>query len=238
MFIKLNLTGLDKGHLAMYVHEPGHEIGLYGNYWPDYVGYHRLLVQSQFDLPLEKEVYIYDADGDCEKSDEYDFAKCLLDFARRVYVEADCSNVCWFPQSLFITRTLDLRPCLTDEDTKCMTLHLMANVIEDFDAKEVTRCKKKCSADRYSYETREDATIVYEENVAFVFMLFESTTYSIFEEYVLYDENTIIAGVGGSLGLFLGFSCLQVVKSGTKFCTKRIQDKVKKSPDNNDTEIA
>ena len=30
------------------------------------------------------------------------------------------------------------------------------------------------------------------------------------EEIYIYDFSAIVAGVGGSLGLFLGFSCLQV----------------------------
>ncbi len=30
-------------------------------------------------------------------------------------------------------------------------------------------------------------------------------------EVILYDGNTIVAAVGGSLGLFLGFSCLEFV---------------------------
>eukprot|EP00095_Tigriopus_kingsejongensis_P001274 maker-scaffold149_size310270-snap-gene-2.22 protein:Tk01274 transcript:maker-scaffold149_size310270-snap-gene-2.22-mRNA-1 annotation:"pickpocket protein 28-like" len=40
-----------------------------------------------------------------------------------------------------------------------------------------------------------------------VFFLFRDTNYVLEEEYKLYDINAIIAAVGGSLGLFLGFSC-------------------------------
>ena len=32
------------------------------------------------------------------------------------------------------------------------------------------------------------------------------------EQILIYDFTAIIAGVGGSLGLFLGFSCLQAVE--------------------------
>ena len=36
------------------------------------------------------------------------------------------------------------------------------------------------------------------------------------EEMLIYDFSAIIAGVGGSLGLFLGFSCLQAVEPTLK----------------------
>ncbi len=43
-----------------------------------------------------------------------------------------------------------------------------------------------------------------------MFVRFETNDVIVLEEYLLYDFNDIIAAVGGSLGLFLGFSCLQV----------------------------
>lgn len=33
------------------------------------------------------------------------------------------------------------------------------------------------------------------------------------EQMVIYDFSAIVAGVGGSLGLFLGFSCYEAFKS-------------------------
>ena len=34
------------------------------------------------------------------------------------------------------------------------------------------------------------------------------------KEFPIYDLNTIVATIGGSLGLFLGFSCYEVTRSG------------------------
>ncbi len=44
-----------------------------------------------------------------------------------------------------------------------------------------------------------------------VFVRFETNEVMLLEEYLVYDFNDIVAAVGGSLGLFLGFSCLQVI---------------------------
>lgn len=44
-----------------------------------------------------------------------------------------------------------------------------------------------------------------------LYMFFETADTLVSEEYLIYDLNNIVASVGGSLGLFLGFSCLQFV---------------------------
>ena len=42
--------------------------------------------------------------------------------------------------------------------------------------------------------------------------LYQSFTESVFRETEVYDFNAVVAGVGGSLGLFLGFSCYEYGK--------------------------
>ncbi len=46
--------------------------------------------------------------------------------------------------------------------------------------------------------------------------LYQSNSYETAEEYLLFDDNAIVAAVGGSLGLFLGFSCLSVLTALAK----------------------
>ena len=41
-----------------------------------------------------------------------------------------------------------------------------------------------------------------------VYLIWEDNLVYIEEEYLLMDFNSIVSAVGGSLGLFLGFSCL------------------------------
>ena len=44
-----------------------------------------------------------------------------------------------------------------------------------------------------------------------VYVHFPSTLEEVHEEYYIYEADTIVAAVGGALGLFLGFSCLKVL---------------------------
>ena len=60
-----------------------------------------------------------------------------------------------------------------------------------------------------SYEKRiynQLKPLVNESNLA---VYYEITDTIVTEEVLLYDLNSIVSAVGGSLGLFLGFSCFQ-----------------------------
>ena len=41
-----------------------------------------------------------------------------------------------------------------------------------------------------------------------VYLYFKEIEYELREEYILFDSNSVVASIGGSLGMFLGFSCL------------------------------
>lgn len=45
-------------------------------------------------------------------------------------------------------------------------------------------------------------------------MYYGETEVRVKEEFLIYDLNAIVAAIGGSLGLFLGFSCYEVARGG------------------------
>ena len=45
-------------------------------------------------------------------------------------------------------------------------------------------------------------------------MYYAQTEVQVKEEFLIYDLNAIVAAIGGSLGLFLGFSCYEVARGG------------------------
>ena len=59
---------------------------------------------------------------------------------------------------------------------------------------------------------REDRTTVSEDGTSFVYLFYQNLVVPIEEEYLLFDFNSIVSAVGGSLSLFLGFSCYELVK--------------------------
>jgi hypothetical protein len=50
----------------------------------------------------------------------------------------------------------------------------------------------------------------YAKGVMLVYLLYDSTIVQKSEEMLLYDTPALLSAVGGSLGLFLGFSCITV----------------------------
>ena len=58
----------------------------------------------------------------------------------------------------------------------------------------------------------------------FLRVFFGSGTILRYEEVKIYDFSTILAAVGGSLGLFLGFSCFQCGKALIHCCDSESKD--------------
>ena len=86
-----------------------------------------------------------------------------------------------------------------------MVRHFIDNVIHaPMDSVEVTGCPKKCTETCYRITKTENPVM---NNTVQFYFYFKDNDYLISEETDMYDVNAIVAGVGGSLGLFLAFSC-------------------------------
>ncbi len=126
--------------------------------------------------------------------------------------------MCWIPQSKYVTDSLNLPPCLTASSTRCMANHFFFEVISHLDDPEATGCPYPCEEHLYTVYPRRDPKVVPAgSGVAAVFLFYRSNVYSVMEEYLLYDANAVIAALGGSLGLFLGFSFLQVGRAAINY---------------------
>ena len=60
-------------------------------------------------------------------------------------------------------------------------------------------------------------------NLALVSLYYDSNHMTTFEEYLNFDEQGVLVAVGGSLGLFLGFSFLQFATCIMKNVVKCVQ---------------
>ena len=102
-----------------------------------------------------------------------------------------------------------LPQCLIRKDFKCMVRHLKENITMVMLTEEVTGCKPACENVQLSYEKRifmQLKPLVNRSNIA---INYGNTNTHVTREILLYDFNAILSAVGGSLGLFLGFSCYQ-----------------------------
>ena len=109
-----------------------------------------------------------------------------------------------------------------------MLKHFIDNVIPFMLHEQVTGCKRPCINMQLSYERliyMQLKTLVNRSSIAFYY---ENTNTLVSEEMLLYDLNSIVSAVGGSLGLFLGFSCFQVALWMLGCVFKRINKMCKK----------
>ena len=100
----------------------------------------------------------------------------------------------------------------------CQTTNEMEMVIHELrylmskSASLYEMCKPRCTT---TYLNIKEVEIMINKgcksNVSELFFQWEDESMIVQEEYLLMDLNAIVSAVGGSLGLFLGFSWLQVL---------------------------
>ena len=95
------------------------------------------------------------------------------------------------------------------------------------DSATATGCPSTCTNTGYRVSVTENQN--FDDSVRF-YVYYKNNDYSFSEETDMYDFNAIVAGVGGSLGLFLAFSCrgflVGVLDRLAKHWAARKQDKV------------
>ena len=118
----------------------------------------------------------------------------------------DCENVqniCLIPQAKDIFEdSFDLEQCTTKEEYECMRNLLKTNVSLRNEV-----CPDSCM--EINYQTISKSLPHDHPNYAILLMYYASDHHTIKEEYLVFDFNAIIVALGGSLGLFLGFSFFQ-----------------------------
>ena len=117
--------------------------------------------------------------------------------------------MCYLPQVGAIAKET-WPPCKTLQEATSSRTKITTGVSKIF-SEEV--CKKPCRSEEYSFIHRVtplDVDADYERTAIFA-AYWDTTDVETRHEHVLYDLNSIIASIGGSMGLFLGFSCYQFI---------------------------
>ncbi len=114
-----------------------------------------------------------------------------------------------------IHETLHLPPCQSREAEKHVRSVTRNRIARFLDDTKVTGCPKECNATIYSLlvarQPIQDFYAQDDGDEEAKLFLFVSNEVEVAEEYLLFDGNAIVSAVGGSLGLFLGVSCLSVL---------------------------
>ena len=118
-----------------------------------------------------------------------------------------CYNRC-LPLSLPHKASNDIASCETNEDKKCAIDEIIFPMFNHINEKEL--CPKSCSILQYSGKVLDEQKLDPKSsdkavmNIWYKFKLPESVP--VYEEYLIYDAIGMIGAVGGTLGMFIGFS--------------------------------
>ena len=111
---------------------------------------------------------------------------------------------CMIPQNVDVLKLVEnstFKECTSKEEYECMITRL--TTLSD-ERDEI--CPKPC--EEISFKTTIKSVPTYSTYTVIV-MKYEENRIDVLEEYLIFDLNAIVSAVGGSLGLFLGFSFFQ-----------------------------
>ena len=173
---------------------------------------------------IQPEKYIYDQSK--TKCRIQSFYECYTSVIVSTNFEWDgnCSSKC-FPAALPILDKLDIPICKSIEDLKC-NYHLLDKYLDEIT---IDMCPKACSILQYSETViMGDRHKIYRTNGSdylrrFSYHLGKLQNVIVHKEYLIYDFIGVIGSAGGTLGLFIGFSFINVIDSIVSFLKTSIK---------------
>ena len=163
-----------------------------------------------------------------DKCDHKSAYHCMASFVES-YDCKSCSNKClpqYFIDSLepFLNGTNEV--CKEKHEIKCFTKCLkkiIDELIED------GPCRKSCNILEFIGKTVVEGEDVPEMNLnhatQFSYSIKAPATMVVNEEYLIYDLEGLVGSVGGTLGMFIGFSFINVIKDVLNYLKQLLEKK-------------
>ena len=175
---------------------------------------------KSFDFSLAKQRNLCDEKKAYYKS-VYD---CIADNVLSVYSNF-CKNVCFTKDIMafkpFDNQINEITNCATFEEQKCMLTHKKVAM-----SQLQKRCalEKVCNIKEYKAKVK-IIPLSFLENERGLNMMLSSTALKIvvYEEYLIHNFWTMVGSVGGSLGLFVGFSFFDYICQAIDFVHSKMK---------------
>ena len=180
---------------------------------------------SRLYFSLKKKVVKFNNDN-CKLSETFqDHAKCLENSIRtKVKQKMRSDNLpCYMPYiSHFVDEQADV--CKRIDDLR-QTLENISQTAESFITNSIPECPRPCLKEEFTVNLRSvpDISLQHSGSRIVFHVSFDEMNVELLEEYVLFDFGAIVGAVGGSLGLFLGFSFLDVSLATSEFIRSHIR---------------
>ena len=152
----------------------------------------------------------------CTQDQNYRFDKCIHNYI----AELIGCQFAWFSSSI----GSDFPPCSTREQLISFEEQMTRLSLATW--KDLTResgCLVKCTINQFIFTKHTEEVVTWKHSWSSAFYLTaEATMLRKEDEYLIFDKSDTINGIGGAMGLFLGWSVLfllqKCVSSGKNIC--------------------
>ncbi len=212
--LKFNTSHFTTSKMDLYFHHPKASLGLNANFWPgSSVNVEELDPDVNIaDFALTKMKHINN-DGKIGFKEE-DFYDCVNDLACRKMTELANANssFCLFPsmKSLAGKEAGAFSPC-TDVRNYYMSSFTSVFVLNAMHNPPKEECPKPEAWTSHSVSRRRDRN-AGTRGTTNVYIFYDTTDMVVEEEYLLMDDLAFLAAVGGTMGILLGWSILDVAR--------------------------
>lgn len=244
LWLSMNFSQLRHNFIPIHLHDKDNTLGFYFNYWMIPVTTVKVEADMQRDFAIKKKRQIsLEGDKDQLKT-ENEYLKCVSNAFRRYFLSqsfplnatslgtfCENSSLCYFPYLKSLVDGIDhkLPYCNSIQKWICNRQYLMKVAEIVFNLPDKFGCHKPDATTTFEYRDTLDSTIMLGNDEGRAWFIFETTKVTEEREYVLLDFNAILGTIGGSLGMFIGISCLDVIK----WIIEKVRNKMVTSPEEN-----
>ena len=204
MIFHINETAEEPAILKTFITSEENAYGIAQNVWMDgkvsRVSVLRYFYVETSLKPLQRK-YLK-SNSECS---EIPFYECFSSLLSAILEE--CQTKC----NVFSLPSLPI--CKSEDERKCLngkSFDLLGYIFEN------GLCEKHCKSTEYHSDIVYDGTIDnYFENgtVGFGYRFATPETVTVYNEYLIYDTTNMIGSIGGTLGMFIGFSFMKIMSS-------------------------
>jgi hypothetical protein len=224
--VSVSIKGLDFSRaIDIWFHQRGSEnfLGL-----SNFVGGVSMFVMQYgnlFHFSLKKKIIKYNNEN-CKSSETFSgYAKCIEGAVQKKVKETMQNDnlPCYMPYiSHFVDEQANV--CQRIDDWR-QTFGNITQTAESFITNSIAECPRPCLKEEFSVSLRTVPDVSIQDSASRILfhISFEEMNIEHLEEYVLFDFGAIVGAVGGSLGLFLGFSFLDVCLAAADFVKSHFQ---------------
>ncbi len=207
--ILVNFANITESTMTVSLHHPKAFLGTNAYFYPGPVQVEKMERDSDLDLVVFTKLK---KRGDEEEGSEEDEYFDCVNNAVRASAQASADALCYHPsfRSILGDGLSDrMAPCASELEYFYANFALMESVSL---LSSGAGCRRPTSETSYTISKRDNVQVIFLKEMANLFVSLGNTDVTVEKEYTLQDFYAIVATLGGSVGIFVGWSLYDLAK--------------------------